>query len=174
MTRPDRDEWHLRGALWLAEMGDCTRRQVGSLIVVDKRIVGLGYNGTRPGAKGCLEGACPRGRHYEHTTMCETDHSPHPCFVVNCRQVPVCACGNAWPCPDAVAPGSSYDTGPGACIATHAESNAKADAMQRGAGRMAGGVQYVSCEPCEGCVRDIRNTTDIEAMIWPDGVIALP
>src|SRR5690606_19059284 len=111
------------------EMGDCTRRKVGALIVVEKRFVGLGYNGTRPGAEGCLEGACPRGRHYEVWRF--SDFFGH--------DVNDCACGGDWPCPDAVAPGSSYDTGPGACIGTHAEHNAVDDAKTKGAGRMAGG-----------------------------------
>lgn len=159
-SRPDRDEWHLDGCDWLAAMGDCTRSGVGSLIVVEKRIVGLGYNGGRPGGPSCLEGACPRGRHYD--------------AGFNKFQVRVCGCGSIWPCPDAVAPGSSYDTGPGACISTHAEHNAVDDAKTKGAGRMAGGVQYVSREPCDGCVRMIRNNTDIEAVIWRQGVIALP
>lgn len=158
--RPDRDEWHLEGTKWLSRMGDCTRRKVGALIVgPDKRFWGMGYNGSYPGGPSCLAGDCPRGRHYE------TDPGNDYC---------ACACGNAWPCPDAVAPGSSYDTGPGACIATHAEANAVADAMQRNGGRLQSCVMYVSCEPCEGCVRHVRNTTDIEAILWPDGGIALP
>lgn len=177
-SRPDRDEWHLRGALWLSEMGDCTRRQVGALIVVGKRFVGLGYNGTRPGAKGCLEGACPRGRHYAvYDTECTRPfhvHGTADTYGPSCDFDSRCACGNDWPCDLAVAPGSSYDTGPGACIGTHAEHNAVDDAKTKGAGRMAGGVMYVSCEPCEGCLRLIRNTTDIEAVIWPEGVVALP
>ena len=161
--RPDRDEWHLAGARWLAEMGDCTRRKVGALIVgTDKRFWGLGYNGARPGGKSCLAGDCPRGRHYR-VRIPAADNAL------------MCACGEyEWPCPDAVAPGSAYDTGPGACIATHAEANAVADAMQRGGGRMPGATMYVSCEPCEGCIRHVRNTTDIRAIIWPEGAIGLP
>lgn len=158
-SRPDRDAWHLRGAEWMAEMGDCTRRKVGAVIVgLDKRFPGLGYNGARPGGKSCLAGDCPRGQHYEREV----------------NGLGVCGCGKWWPCPDAVEPGSSYDTGPGACIATHAEANAVADAQQRGAGRMPGAVMYVSCEPCEGCIRHIRNVTDISAIIWPGGAIGLP
>lgn len=171
--RPDRDEWHLEGANWLAKMGDCTRRKVGALIVVNKRFVGLGYNGTRPGADGCLDGACRRGRHYN------VGESANPNWTASKRHLEpytcdFCACGELWPCPDAVLPGSSYDTGPGTCIATHAEANAVADAQQRGAGRITGGVMYVSCQPCEGCVRHTRNVTDIEAIIWPSGAIGLP
>lgn len=170
MTRPDRDDWHLEGANWLAKMGDCTRRKVGALIVgPDKRFWGMGYNGSYPGGPSCLAGDCPRGRHYVVGTVC--DHYP-PDDACDCPEL--CACGSEAPCPDAVAPGSSYDTGPGACIASHAEANAVADAMQRNGGRLAGAIMYVSCEPCEGCVRHVRNTTDIEAILWPEGGIALP
>jgi dCMP deaminase len=162
--RPDRKDWHLDGTRWLAQMGDCTRRKVGALIVgPDKRLWGSGYNGSYPGGPSCLEGACPRGRHYLV-----------PGSETLRKGKPFCACGELWPCPDAVAPGSSYDTGPGACIASHAESNAIADAMQRGGGRLEGCVMYISCEPCEGCVRHVRNATAIEAIVWPEGVIALP
>lgn len=186
-TRPDRDAWHLRGAAWLAEQGDCTRRQVGALIVgPDKRFWGMGYNGADPGGKSCLAGDCPRGRHYKrddyahyncHTSLAEMDCTDPDCVGwghPGVLRAGLCACGNAWPCYDAVLPGSSYDTGPGACIATHAEGNAKADAMQRGGGRLEGCTMYVSCEPCEGCIRDIRNTTGIKAIIWPEGAVALP
>lgn len=177
-VRPDRDTWHLDGARWLSQMGDCTRRKVGALIVVEKRFVGLGYNGTRPGEPGCLEGACPRGRHWlklgpVHDDTCDTVACDEP-DVRTAHHVGICACGQLWPCPDSVPPGSSYDTGPGACIASHAEHNAVSDAQQRGAGRIAGGVMYVSCEPCEGCIRHVRNTTDIEAIIWPEGATGLP
>lgn len=55
-------------------------------------------------------------------------------------------------CPRAfsgVAPGSSYDTGPGSCIAIHAEANALLDA-----GRLArGGQLFVSTSICDGCLR---------------------
>ena len=93
---------------------------------------------------------------------------------MTCPAGAYCACRNLWPCPDAVEPGSSYDTGPGACINTHAEDNAVDDAKSRSGGRLAGCTLYVSCEPCEGCVRMIRNKTDIKAVIWPGGAIGLP
>lgn len=185
-SRPDRDQWHLRGAEWLAEMGDCTRRTVGALIVgPDKRFWGMGYNGSYPGGPSCLEGDCPRGRHYdtgEYTEVGECGSRwhgvrafvPSRAICPDCQPLTRCACGNAWPCPDAVEPGSSYDTGPGACIASHAEANAVADAMQRNGGTLDGCVMYVSCEPCDGCTRHVRNTTRISAIIWPDGAIGLP
>lgn len=167
--RPDREEWHFEGVNWLARMGDCTRRKVGALIVgPDKRFWGMGYNGARPGGPSCLAGDCPRGRHYAVKVYPCLDDQPDGCRHWGC------ACGNAWPCADAVEPGSSYDTGPGACIASHAEANAVADAQRKGGGTLADAVLYVSCEPCEGCVRHIRNTTQIAAIRWPGGVVALP
>ncbi len=180
MTRPDRDDWHFKGANWLAEMGDCTRRQVGALIVgPDKRFWGMGYNGGRPGGPSCLDGACPRGRHYQFT--CMGHGHPESGNRQGCRlerSVTYCACGKPWPCPDSVAPGSSYDTGPGACTGSHAEMNAKNDALRRGGGDLAGCVMYVNAEPCEGCIREIRNNTRISAIMWRDGndegMVALP
>ena len=63
MSRPPWDLYFLDGAEWVATRGDCTRRQIGALIVdPQKRIVATGYNGAPPGLPGCLEGACPRGR----------------------------------------------------------------------------------------------------------------
>lgn len=172
--RPDRDEWHLEGANWLAKMGDCTRRKVGALIVgPDKRFLGLGYNGSRPGGPSCLKGECPRGRHYRDE-LTERYDQDIPNSGGGYGIISDCACGQRWPCPDAVAPGSSYDTGPGACIASHAEANAISDAQRRGGGHLPGCTLYVSCEPCEGCVRHVRNNTGIQAIIWPTGTIGLP
>lgn len=173
MGRPDLDTWRLDGARWLSQQGDCTRRKVGAVIFgPDKRLWGSGYNGSYPGGPSCLDGACPRGRHYETevTVMAGPANALRPSRYTALR----CACGKGWPCPDAVAPGSSYDTGPGACIASHAEANAVADAQQRNGGRLADCTMYVSCEPCEGCVRHVRNVTDIRAIIWPGGAVALP
>lgn len=51
-----------------------------------------------------------------------------------------------------VPPDSSYDNGPGRCIAIHAEMNAIVDA---GRERCTGGTIYVTHAPCPGCVRII-------------------
>lgn len=48
-----------------------------------------------------------------------------------------------------VAPGSSYDTGPGSCIALHAEQNA----ILRAGRDCRGATLYVTEEPCDGCSR---------------------
>lgn len=44
--------------------------------------------------------------------------------------------------------GSSYDTGPGACIAIHAEANAIIYADRD---HCTGAVLYCTSEPCDGC-----------------------
>lgn len=63
MSRPGWDEWGLGIAKAVSTRGDCTRRQVGAVILdADHRPVSFGYNGAAPGAPGCLtDGACPRG-----------------------------------------------------------------------------------------------------------------
>ncbi|APC43277.1 hypothetical protein Joe_37 [Streptomyces phage Joe] len=62
--RPDRDEWALDIADVVATMADCTRSQVGCVILNKrKRVLGVGYNGLPPGIPGCATaGNCPRGR----------------------------------------------------------------------------------------------------------------
>jgi len=39
---------------------NCMKRAVGAVIVVDKRIVATGYNGTPFATKNCNEGGCDR------------------------------------------------------------------------------------------------------------------
>lgn len=64
MTRPSWDEYGLELARAASIRGDCTRRQVGAVVMdQNHRIVGAGYNGYPSGEPGCLsDGACPRGR----------------------------------------------------------------------------------------------------------------
>lgn len=60
MTRPDWTAYYLGIARSVAERGECTRRQVGAVIVKDHSIVATGFNGAPPGEKSCLDGVCPR------------------------------------------------------------------------------------------------------------------
>lgn len=80
---------------------------------------------------------------------------------------PSCLAGE---CPRAFANvelGSSYDTGPGACISTHAEANA---ILYAGRSRTQGGILYVTREPCEGCMKLIR-AAGIVKVVWPEGAV---
>lgn len=60
MSRPGWDDYYLGIARTVAARGECTRRQVGAVIVKDRAIVSTGFNGAPPGEKSCLDGACPR------------------------------------------------------------------------------------------------------------------
>lgn len=120
MVRPDWDDWGLSIAQAVSTRADCSRRQVGAVIITsDRRIVATGYNGSAPGRLGCLtDGACPRA---------QSD----------------------------VAPGTSYDTGAGTCIALHAEQNAILRASWED---MTGSTLYVTAKPCDGCRRMLDGT----------------
>lgn len=60
--RPDWDEYYLGIATAVSARGECSRRQVGAVIVSWHTIVSTGYNGAPAGRPSCLEGACPRAR----------------------------------------------------------------------------------------------------------------
>lgn len=128
-SRPTWDEWAMLVAVAVAARADCSRRQVGAVILdTEHRIVSTGYNGSYPGGPSCLAGECPRA-------------------------------GSGVP------PGSSYDTGPGACVSVHAEANAILFADRS---RMDGATMYLTDEPCQGCMKLIKNTR-LRAVVWPEG-----
>jgi dCMP deaminase len=111
MPRPDWDTYFLGIAEAVSRRWECTRRQVGAVIVKNHRIVSTGYNGAPAGAPSCLEGACPRAA-------------------------------------SGVEPGSSYDTGPGSCVAIHAEANSLLYANRADC---EGATIYITAAPCDGC-----------------------
>lgn len=66
-----------------------------------------------------------------------------------------------------VAPGSSYDTGAGTCVAVHAEANALLYADRAD---LIGATLYLTTDPCDGCMKLIR-ATGIVRIVWPEGDI---
>lgn len=144
MERVGWDDYFLHIARAVAIRADCTRRAVGCVIVdADHRLIASGYNGSPPGGPSCLKGECPRGRHYRMPC----DHAYCACNKTTC------ACGNPWPCSQAVTPGSSYDTGAGSCHSTHAEANALLWARAS----VKGGTLFCTDTPCDGCSRLIQS-----------------
>lgn len=60
VSRPSWDGYFMSIAKAVSTRSNCMKRQVGSIIVQDKRIVSTGYNGTPRGIRNCNEGGCPR------------------------------------------------------------------------------------------------------------------
>lgn len=60
VTRPGWDQYFMSIANVVATRSTCIRRQVGSIIVKDRRILSSGYNGAPAGLKHCLEIGCLR------------------------------------------------------------------------------------------------------------------
>jgi dCMP deaminase len=80
-ARPSWDDYYMNIAWVVSSRSNCLRRAVGALIVVDKRIISTGYNGTPFGVRNCNEGGCPR---------CTSDSPRHEgydwCFCVHAEQ----------------------------------------------------------------------------------------
>ena len=59
-NRPDWDEYFMNIAQEVSKRANCSRRQIGAVLVKDKQIISTGYNGTPKGIKNCNEWACER------------------------------------------------------------------------------------------------------------------
>ncbi len=62
MSRPDNDTYFMRMADLAATRSTCLRRQVGAVIVKEKRVLTTGYNGAPKGLKHCAEVGCVRSQ----------------------------------------------------------------------------------------------------------------
>ena len=60
MSRPSWDEYFMEITNLVAKRSTCLRRQVGAVLVKEKRILATGYNGAPPGLSHCYEIGCLR------------------------------------------------------------------------------------------------------------------
>lgn len=61
--RPGWHEYYLNIAKAVSARGECSRRQVGAILVsANNRHRGSGYNGGLPKGPSCLKGECPRAQ----------------------------------------------------------------------------------------------------------------
>jgi dCMP deaminase len=60
--RPSWDEYFMEIVEMVKTRSTCLRRQVGALVVRDKRILATGYNGAPTGCKHCVEVGCLRDK----------------------------------------------------------------------------------------------------------------
>jgi len=58
--RPSLDEYFLEIAFVVGKRSTCLRNNVGAVVVRDKRILSIGYNGAPSGMEHCLEIGCIR------------------------------------------------------------------------------------------------------------------
>ncbi len=77
--RPSWDEYFMSIVELVKTRSTCLRRQVGALIVKDKRILASGYNGAPVGCRHCLDVGCireelkvPSGQRHE---ICRATHA---------------------------------------------------------------------------------------------------
>jgi len=76
--RPSWNEYFMRIAMLAATRSTCLRRQVGAVIVKNKKVLATGYNGSPSGLKHCLDIGClreelgiPSGQRHE---LCRAIH----------------------------------------------------------------------------------------------------
>jgi dCMP deaminase len=79
MSRPSWDDYFMQIVELVKSRSTCLRRQVGALIVKDKRILTSGYNGAPAGIRHCAEVGClrqqlnvPSGERHE---LCRAVHA---------------------------------------------------------------------------------------------------
>jgi dCMP deaminase len=58
--RPERDEYFMQIAYAVRTRANCLGTRVGAVLVLDRRVISTGYNGTPEGMKNCLDGGCER------------------------------------------------------------------------------------------------------------------
>jgi len=83
--RPSWDEYFLELAHLVSRRSTCLRRNVGAVLVKDKRILATGYNGAPRGLKHCLDIGCireklkiPSGQRHE---LCRALHAEQNALI---------------------------------------------------------------------------------------------
>lgn len=88
-TRPSWDEYFMQITRQVATRSTCLRRQVGAVIVHNKRIIATGYNGGPAGLAHCLDIGClreqlgiPSGQQHE---LCRGIHAEQNAIIQAAR-----------------------------------------------------------------------------------------
>ncbi|MBD3367028.1 MAG: cytidine deaminase [Candidatus Eisenbacteria bacterium] len=83
--RPSWDEYFMDIARLVAGRSTCLRRQVGAIIVKDRRVLASGYNGAPSGLPHCDETGCVRERHKvpsgERHELCRGIHAEQNAII---------------------------------------------------------------------------------------------
>ena len=85
IQRPAWDEYFMEMARLVAKRSTCLRRQVGAVLVKEKRILATGYNGAPSGLRHCLDTGClreklgvPSGQRHE---LCRALHAEQNAII---------------------------------------------------------------------------------------------
>lgn len=83
--RPTWDEYFMDIANLIKTRSTCLRRQIGALVVKDKKILSTGYNGAPKGCRHCAETGClreklgiPSGQRHE---LCRAIHAEQNAII---------------------------------------------------------------------------------------------
>ncbi len=81
LPRPSWDEYFMMMAEVAAMRGNCVKRRVGAVIVLERQILSTGYNGTPKGITNCCDGGCPRG-----SSVADSGGSLEACLGVHAEE----------------------------------------------------------------------------------------
>jgi dCMP deaminase len=136
--RPTWEESFMLHAILAATRSSCLVRQVGAVLVKEKRIIASGYNGAPPGVETCL-----------HTGVCFYQNLAHQDSLKGLGTYE-----------------ELKEQRKEFCSAVHAEKNALNQCTIHGVSP-AGGTLYITNFPCPGCVRDVVIPNKIaEIVVW--------
>ena len=65
-TRPEYPEYFMNIAMAVRERANCLGSRVGAVLILGRRVIATGYNGTPYGMTNCDEGGCDRCANREH------------------------------------------------------------------------------------------------------------
>ena len=84
MNRPDIDTYYILMSLLASTRGTCPRRQVGCVLVDNKRrVLSIGYNGTPPGFPHCSDAPCAGAKYKTGKGLdkCEATHAEQSALI---------------------------------------------------------------------------------------------
>ncbi|HYB21312.1 MAG TPA: cytidine/deoxycytidylate deaminase family protein [Thermodesulfobacteriota bacterium] len=85
MNRPTWEEYFMEITRLVARRATCLRRQVGAVLVLDKRLLATGYNGAPSGLAHCLEEGCLREKNNipsgERHELCRGIHAEQNAII---------------------------------------------------------------------------------------------
>jgi len=100
--RPSWDEYFMELAYVVSKRSTCISRQVGAVVVKEKRIMTTGYNGAPSGIESCLDrGYCLRRRmdiqSGQHLELCRGSHAEENA-IVQAAKFGICLAGGTIYC----------------------------------------------------------------------------